>query len=158
MTLKMLIGAIFVPFDKEFQQVSGNIAHHSTEIDWAANTANIEEAKRVIGSEEAKRQGMLSSLCHFQLLSLVRSYSRYRSTMAGSSKCSRWLISTWKRLYERFLRLGFWVIRATSFSGFKKPPHFENWRGSWEWEIDISCNDHTPSNAKYHRPCPLLLL
>jgi len=52
-----LIGAIFISFDKEFQQVSDNIAHHSTEIDWAANAANIEEAKRARGFEEAVRQG-----------------------------------------------------------------------------------------------------
>jgi hypothetical protein len=59
------IGVIFVSFDKEFRQVSDNIAHHSTEIDWAANAANIEELKRVRGSEEATRQGMLSSCVIF---------------------------------------------------------------------------------------------
>jgi len=65
MTLKLFIGAIFVSFNKEFQRVSDNIAHHSAEIDWAANAANIEEAKRVRGNEEATRQGNVSFLCHF---------------------------------------------------------------------------------------------
>lgn len=37
---------MFVSFDKEFRQVSENIAFHSTRIDWVANAANIEEAKR----------------------------------------------------------------------------------------------------------------
>jgi hypothetical protein len=60
-----LIGAIFVSFDKEFQQVSDNIAHHSTEIDWAANAANIEEAKRARGFEEATRQGNLTVFVTF---------------------------------------------------------------------------------------------
>jgi hypothetical protein len=48
-----------VPFDKEFQRVSDNITHHSTEIDWAANAANIEEAKKARGSEDVARQGNL---------------------------------------------------------------------------------------------------
>jgi hypothetical protein len=44
-----------VSFDKEFQQVSNNISHHSTQIDWAANAANIEEAKKAREAEEKAR-------------------------------------------------------------------------------------------------------
>ncbi|KAH0552836.1 hypothetical protein GP486_006963 [Trichoglossum hirsutum] len=53
------LSAIFVSFDKEFQQLSENIAHHSTEIDWAANAANIDEAKKARGFEDATRQGQI---------------------------------------------------------------------------------------------------
>ncbi|KAM3072408.1 hypothetical protein ACMFMG_009211 [Clarireedia jacksonii] len=50
------ISAVFVSFDKEFQQVSSNISHHATQIDWAANAANIEEAKKARELEEQARQ------------------------------------------------------------------------------------------------------
>ncbi|KAL3424962.1 NACHTdomain protein [Phlyctema vagabunda] len=49
------ITGVFVSFDKEFQQVSENISHHSTEVDWAANAANIDEAKNARGIENAAR-------------------------------------------------------------------------------------------------------
>ncbi|PQE19469.1 Vegetative incompatibility HET-E-1 protein [Rutstroemia sp. NJR-2017a WRK4] len=49
------ISAVFVSFDKEFQQVSNNISHHATQIDWAANAANIEEAKKAREAEEKAR-------------------------------------------------------------------------------------------------------
>jgi hypothetical protein len=52
--------AVFVSFEKEFQQVTDNIAHHSTQVDWVANAANIEEAKKARGYEEATRQGITS--------------------------------------------------------------------------------------------------
>jgi hypothetical protein len=50
---------VFVSFDKEFEQVSDNIAHHSTEVDWAANAANIEEAKKARGIEDIARSSKL---------------------------------------------------------------------------------------------------
>jgi hypothetical protein len=40
--------------------VADNIAHHSTQIDWAANAANIEEAKRARGYEETTRQSKIT--------------------------------------------------------------------------------------------------
>ena len=68
---KGLIGAVFVDFNKEFRQVENNITHHSAEIDWAANAANIEEAKKARGSEEATRQGNLSIYWLIERLSLI---------------------------------------------------------------------------------------
>jgi hypothetical protein len=50
---------VFVSFDKEFQQVSDNITHHSTEIDWATNAANIEEAKKARGIEDTARSSKI---------------------------------------------------------------------------------------------------
>jgi len=52
---------VFSSFKREFEQVYENISHHSTQIDWAANAANIEEAKKARADDEAARQGKLSS-------------------------------------------------------------------------------------------------
>jgi hypothetical protein len=41
----MLPGTVFSSFDREFRDLSDSILHHWTEIDVAANAANIEEAK-----------------------------------------------------------------------------------------------------------------
>jgi hypothetical protein len=55
--IKYCAEMIFSSFDQDFHQVCDNIRHHSTEIDWAANAANIEEAKSARAAEEAARQG-----------------------------------------------------------------------------------------------------
>jgi hypothetical protein len=115
-----LIGAIFVSFDKEFQQVSDNIAHHITEIDWAANAANIEEAKRARGFEEAVRQGNFSLLLLY-LVNINRLESCQGSTNAVVCKCLGGDISARKRLHDWFPRLGLRDPRTKIISHIRKP-------------------------------------
>jgi hypothetical protein len=88
-----------VSFDKEFQQVADNIAHHSTEIDWAANAANIEEAKKARGFEDMVRQGKRFRKSYLifsraQTFIMRRSDPRRYSTMALALKRSRRPLST----------------------------------------------------------------
>ncbi|KAH8817304.1 hypothetical protein F5884DRAFT_853725 [Xylogone sp. PMI_703] len=73
--------SVFTSFDKEFQQVSDNITHHSTEIDWAANAANIEEAQNARGVEEAARSSKMKAdvqkwLCPANVLDDLYRYQR----------------------------------------------------------------------------------
>ncbi|KAF8854808.1 hypothetical protein BDZ45DRAFT_596539, partial [Acephala macrosclerotiorum] len=46
---------IFTSFEKDFKLVADNISHHSAQIDWAANAANIAEAKKARQDEENAR-------------------------------------------------------------------------------------------------------
>ena len=53
------VRAMLTSFDKDFGQVSANIAYHSTEIDWVANAANIEESSKAREAEKAARKEQL---------------------------------------------------------------------------------------------------
>lgn len=67
---------IFTSFEKEFKLVADNISHHSAQIDWAANAANIEEAKKARQDEENARTGIYHNTTSFQGPLLTKSQPR----------------------------------------------------------------------------------
>ncbi|KAI9154811.1 hypothetical protein HJFPF1_07368 [Paramyrothecium foliicola] len=58
------IRAFFADFEKDFQDVSENIRHHSQNVDWAANAAHIEETQKEM--ESAKRERLVHEMGNIQ--------------------------------------------------------------------------------------------
>lgn len=55
------IRSVFVSFDREFATVMERIAHHSVQVDWAANAANIKQAKAFRDQAHNSSQGSAMS-------------------------------------------------------------------------------------------------